>query len=141
MEFDQNHQDWAAINKHIRCQILWLILPFWWVQSDVWRCLGGTSDSRSGDDSVGIISKDLPCKVVTLVVTKANPMSSFLIRLRRESVFRFIFIHFVVDRFPERKIQKLTDIRDLSSQSLERGKASQGRGCCSIQETAYIQQT
>ena len=28
-----------AINKHIRCQIMWLILPFWWDQSEGWRCL------------------------------------------------------------------------------------------------------
>ena len=109
-----------AINKHIRCQILWWILPFWWVQSEVWRCLGGTSDSRSDDDSVGIISKDLPCKVITLVVSKANPVSSFFIRLRWKSVVRFIFIHFVIYRFPERKMEKVTDIMDLSSQSLER---------------------
>ena len=140
MECDQSHQDWACHKQTHQMSNL-VDPPFWWVQSEVWRCLGGTSDSRSDDDSVGIISKDLPCKVVTLVVSKANPVSSFFIRLRWKSAVRFIFIHFVIDRFPERKMEKVTDIRDLPSQSLERGKASQGRGCCSIQETAYIQHT
>ena len=100
----QIHQDEATINKHFRCQILWLILPFWWVKPEVRRSFVGTSSSRSGNNLLCFISKYLPGEMITFVISKSNPMSSFLIGLARESVVRFIFTYLVVNRFPERKV-------------------------------------
>ena len=90
-----------AINKDFRSQILWLIIPFRWVQPEIWRSYGSTSNRRSGNNL--FISEDLPSRLVIFVVGKTNPMSSFLIGLCRKLVIRFIFIKIVVNRFWERK--------------------------------------
>ena len=92
-----------AINKDFRSQILWLIIPFRWVQPEIWRSYGSTSNRRSGNNLLGFISEDLPSRLVIFVVGKTNPMSSFLIGLCRKLVIRFIFIKIVVNRFWKRK--------------------------------------
>ena len=94
----------SAISKHIRCQTLWLILPFWWVQPEIWRSLGSTSDRRSCNDLLSFICKYLPSKLVTFIFTKSNPMSSFLIGLCRKIVIRFILIYLIVNRLPKREM-------------------------------------
>ena len=60
-----------TIDKHFRCQILWLILCFWWVQPEVRRSFVATSNSGSGNNLSHFISKYLPGEMITLL--SANP--------------------------------------------------------------------
>ena len=103
------------------------ILCFWWVQPELQRSFVGTSNSRCGNSLLCFISKYLPGQMVTFVMSKSNPMSSFLIGLRMESVVRFIFIYLVVNRFPERKMKEMTDVKYLSSEGLKWDDPIKGR--------------
>ena len=97
-----------------------------------------TPDSRSEDDMVGVLSENFLGEFVTNIVRETNPVSFLFIGGGRKVGGGFIRVDSVVDRFPERKMEKKADIWSLSCQGLERREAIQGRRGHVVEEDTDI---
>ena len=87
----------------------------------------GTPDSRSEDKVCGILSENFPGNFVYNIDRETKPVAFLFIGSGRKVGKGFIRVNFVVDRFPEGKMEQKTDVWSLSCLGLEGREVMQGR--------------